>query len=164
MQRNAVSALVAGLVVHTTAYAQNIHVTPPNALVSEAVRVPTGSEMIYVAGQLPDPTVPAVAGQPAHLGDTKVQTISVLTKIQSLLKEQGYAMSDVVMMRVVLVGDPAKGDAMDFAGMYEAYAQFFGSSPGKPARFTSQGVALSVAGALVEIEVQAAKMEKKPKT
>ena len=66
-------------------------------------------------------------------------------------------MSDVVMMRVVLVGDPAKGGAMDFAGVNAGYAQFFGSSPSKPARFTSQGVALTVPGALVEIEVQAAK-------
>ena len=99
------------------AQAQNVHVTPPNALVSEAVRVPAGSEMIYIAGQLPDPVAP---GTPAKLGDTKTQTISVLTKIQTLLKEQGYALSDVVMMRVVLVGDPAKGGAMDFAGMNQA--------------------------------------------
>ncbi len=154
MQRTIIACLTAGLCLQATAHAQNVHVTPPNALVSEAVRVPAGSEMIYIAGQLPDPVA---AGAPTKLGDTKTQTISVLTKIRTLLREQGYAMSDVVMMRVVLVGDPAKGGAMDFAGMNQGYAQFFGPLPNKPARFTLQGVALTLPGALVEIEVQAAK-------
>ena len=137
-----------------------MHITPPNGQVAEAVRVPAGSEMIYIAGQLPDPVAPAAAGAPAQFGDTRAQTISVLTKIHDLLKEQGYSMSDVVMMRVILVGDPAKGGTMDFAGMNEGYARFFKPLPNKPARFTSQGVALTIPGALVEIEVQAARKGK----
>jgi enamine deaminase RidA (YjgF/YER057c/UK114 family) len=62
-------------------------------------------------------------------------------------------------MRISLVGDPAKGGRMDFAGMMEAYNQFFGTpaQPNKPARITVQVAALAAPGMLAEIEVQAAK-------
>jgi len=59
------------------------------------------------------------------------------------------------MMHVYLVGDPKKDGKMDFAGMMEAYKQFFGTDqqPNKPARSTVQVAALALPGALVEIEV-----------
>jgi enamine deaminase RidA (YjgF/YER057c/UK114 family) len=38
----------------------------------------------------------------------------VLKRIEDALKSQGATMADVVMMRVLLVGDPAKGGKMDF--------------------------------------------------
>ncbi len=68
-------------------------------------------------------------------------------------------MSDVVKMNVFLVGDPAKGGAMDFEGLMKAYARHFGTSaqPSLPARTTVQVVALPMPGALVEIEVVAAR-------
>ncbi len=160
MRKAIIGGLAACFTLQGAALAQNVHITPPNGMVSEAVRVPAGSEMIYIAGQLPDPVAPAAAGGEAQFGDTRTQTISVLTKIRTLLEEQGYGLSDVVMMRVILVGDPAKGGAMDFAGMNEGYARFFKPLPNKPARFTSQGAGLTVPGALVEIEVQAARAGK----
>jgi enamine deaminase RidA (YjgF/YER057c/UK114 family) len=49
---------------------------------------------------------------------------------------------------------------MDFAGMMEGYNQFYGPLKNKPARITSQVVALARPGFLVEIEVQAAKAGK----
>jgi enamine deaminase RidA (YjgF/YER057c/UK114 family) len=51
------------------------------------------------------------------------------------------------------------GNKMDFAGMMSAYTQFFGTAtqPNKPARSTVQVAALAAAGALVEIEVIAAR-------
>jgi mono/diheme cytochrome c family protein len=51
------------------------------------------------------------------------------------------------------------GGKLDFAGMNAAYAKFFGTpdQPNKPARSTFQVAALVAAGALVEIEVQAAR-------
>jgi len=152
------AAVAAALGLAGAAQAQNVHVNPAKSFISAAVKVPAGSDMIYVSGQLADPLGPALpGGGPAPLGDTKTQALSVLGKIQKILTDQGYALSDVVMMRVVLVGDPAKGGAMDFAGMNEAYMQFFGPLPNKPARIASQSVALARPGALVEIEVQAAK-------
>ena len=70
---------------------------------------------------------------------------------------QGYVWEDVVMMRVLLVGDPAKGGGMDFAGMMESYNAVYASLKNKPARITSQVAALVRPGMMVEIEVQAAK-------
>jgi enamine deaminase RidA (YjgF/YER057c/UK114 family) len=68
-------------------------------------------------------------------------------------------MKDVVMMHVYLVGDPANGGRMDFAGLNAAYSQHFGTKeqPNKPARSTVQVAALAAQGPLVEIEVIAAK-------
>jgi enamine deaminase RidA (YjgF/YER057c/UK114 family) len=65
-------------------------------------------------------------------------------------------------MRVLLVGDPAKGGKMDFMGMMEAYKTFFGTAeqPNKPSRITSQVSGLVAGGMLVEIEVQAARKPK----
>jgi enamine deaminase RidA (YjgF/YER057c/UK114 family) len=143
-------ALAAG-----AAQAQNVHVNPNNSFISSAVKVPAGSEMLYVSGITPDPVAGAPAATP--FGDTKTQVISILTKIQGIMKAQGYELSDSVMMRVLLVGDPAKGGGMDFAGMMEGYNQFYGPLKTKPARITSQVAALVRPGMYAEIEVQAAK-------
>ena len=149
------AAVVAGLAFAGAASAQNVHVNPQNSFISSAVKVPAGSEMLYVSGIVPDP----VPGAPAtaRFGDTKTQTNSVLGKIGGILKGQGYGWEDVVMMRVLLVGDPAKGGGMDFAGMMEGYNAVYGSLKNKPARITSQVAALVAPGMMVEIEVQAAK-------
>lgn len=137
------------------ASAENVHVNPQNGFISSAVKVPAGSEMLYVSGITPD----AVAGAPmtAPFGDTKTQAASVLGKIGAILTAQGYGWEDVVMMRVLLVGDPAKGGGMDFAGMMESYNAVYGALKKKPARITSQVAALVRPGMMVEIEVQAAK-------
>ena len=68
-------------------------------------------------------------------------------------------MSDVVKMTIFMAGDPAKDNKMDFAGMMNGYKQFFGTAdqPNKPSRSAVQVAALAAPGALVEIEVVAAK-------
>ena len=137
------------------ANAQNVHVNPNNSFISSAVKVPAGSEMLYVSGITPDTVPGAPAATP--FGDTKTQVASVLKKIGDILKAQGYGWEDVVMMRVLLVGDPAKGGAMDFAGMMESYNAVYGSLKNKPARITSQVAGLVRPGMYAEIEVQAAK-------
>ena len=148
-------ALIAAAALAGSAQAENVHVNPNNSFISSAVKVPAGSEMLYVSGITPD----AVPGAPAAtpFGDTKTQTISILTKIEAIMKAQGYSLSDSVMMRVLLVGDPAKGGGMDFAGMMEGYTQFYGPLKNKPARITSQVASLVRPGMYAEIEVQAAK-------
>lgn len=137
------------------AHAQNVHINPSNGFISSAVKVPAGSDMLYVSGITPDVVPGAPAATP--FGDTKTQVISILTKIQGIMKAQGYELGDTVMMRVLLVGDPAKGGGMDFAGMMEAYNQFYGPLKTKPARITSQVAGLVRPGMYAEIEVQAAK-------
>ena len=121
-------------------------------------------DMLYLSGQLPNPITPAdrEKGTPAAYGNTQAQSESVFAKIEGLLKDQGLDMSNVVMMRVYMAADPAMGNKLDFAGMNAAYAKYFGtaSQPNKPARSTFQTAALVAAGALVEIEVQAARSGK----
>lgn len=109
----------------------------------------------------PSPVTPAnrEKGTPAAYGDTRAQTLSALMKVEVLLKEQGLTMRDVVFMHVYLVGDPASGGKMDFAGMNAAFTQFFGTAaqPNKPARTAIQVAGLASAGALVKIEATAAR-------
>jgi enamine deaminase RidA (YjgF/YER057c/UK114 family) len=153
--------VLAAVILWTThAEAQGIRrIQPQGAAIASAVWV---GDTLYVSGQLPDPVTPAdpVKGAPAVYGsDTRSQTESVLRKIEGILKAQGLSLGDVVMMHVYLAGVPALGNKMDFAGMMSAYTQFFGTAaqPNKPARSTVQVAALVAAGALVEIEVIAAR-------
>lgn len=132
----------------------------PKSAIASVVTVPAGYDTIYVSGMVPPMIDPK--GDPAltaTFGDTKTQTMGVLKRIEDALKTQGASMADVVMMRVLLVGDPAKQGKMDFAGMMEAYRTYFGTAeqPNKPSRITSQVAGLVAGGMLVEIEVQAAK-------
>ena len=154
-------SLVAAMVLSVAGVggAQTItHVQSEGAGIASAVWV---GNTLYMSGQLPTPITPAdrAKGTPAVYGNTQTQAESVFTKIQSLLKEQGLGMGDVVMMRVYMAADPAKGSTLDFAGMNAAYAKFFGTpdQPNKPARSTFQVAALVAAGALLEVEVQAAR-------
>jgi enamine deaminase RidA (YjgF/YER057c/UK114 family) len=130
----------------------------PKSPIASVVTVPAGYDTIYVSGMTP-PVIDDKATGVAKFGDTKTQTLGVLGRIEAALKSQGATMADVVMMRVLLVGDPAKGGKMDFMGMMEGYKTYFGTAeqPNKPARITSQITALVQDGMLVEIEAQAAK-------
>jgi enamine deaminase RidA (YjgF/YER057c/UK114 family) len=88
--------------------------------------------------------------------DTKSQTEGLIRDIQKLLESQKLTLGDVVMMRVYLGADPAKGGKMDFEGMMAGYSQFFGTreQPNKPARTTVQVVLpAGDRGALVEVDV-----------
>jgi len=124
--------------------------------ISSLVSVPAGGRLIYVSGTTAEPPAPG-----APLGDTKTQTIAALRRIQVLLKDHGASIGDIVMMGVFLVGDPALGGRMDFAGMTAGYSQFFGTpdQPNNPALTTVQVAGLAAPGAMVEIEAQAAKFE-----
>lgn len=146
--------------VATVAHSQTAvkHIQDEKSPIASAV---WAGDTLYVSGQLAAPVTPEdkEKGTPAVYGDTKTQTMSVLTKIQNILKAQGLTMGDVVMMHVLLAGDPANGGKMDFPGLQAAYTQFFGTKdqPNKPARAAMQVAALAAPWALVEIEVIAVK-------
>jgi enamine deaminase RidA (YjgF/YER057c/UK114 family) len=119
-------------------------------------------DTLYLAGQMASAITPADPAGKAVYGDTKTQTLSVLTKIQSLLKEQGLTMGDVVQMHVFMAADATKGGKLDFDGMNDAYDEFFGTpqQPNKPVRATVQVAALVQPWGLVEIEVTAVRSRK----
>jgi enamine deaminase RidA (YjgF/YER057c/UK114 family) len=128
--------------------------------ISAAVAVKAGVDTYYLSGALgPVINKDAPKGSTAAYGDTEAQTVGALTSIKATLSRLGLTMGDVVKMTVFLVGDPAKDNKMDFAGMMAGYKQFFGGAdqPNKPSRSAVQVAALAAPGALVEIEVVAAK-------
>jgi enamine deaminase RidA (YjgF/YER057c/UK114 family) len=156
-----VACLVAVFGCLTPAAAQSV-----KRIQSEKSGIASGvwvGDMFYMSGQLPAPITPAdkMKGTPAIYGNTRAQAESTFSKIENLLKEQGLGMGDVVMMRVYMTSDPAMENKLDFAGMNAAYAKFFGTpdQPNKPARSTVQVAALVAAGALLEVEVQAARQQ-----
>ncbi|WP_417356331.1 RidA family protein [Gallaecimonas pentaromativorans] len=121
--------------------------------ISSAVEV---DGTVYQSGMVPAPKDPkAPKGSAAYWGDTEVQTLSVLSRIEASLKEKGLGMGDVVKMTAFLVGDPAKGGHMDFEGFMKGYTQYFGTKeqPNLPSRSAVQIAGLAGAGMLVEIEV-----------
>lgn len=160
MQRG-IAAIALGAALSAAAPAAEIkRVYQGDFPIATAVEVPAGSTLVYVSGQVPpvaDPKAPA--GSIAAYGTTETQTVNVIKRIDEALKAQGLGLGDVVMMRVFLVGDPALGGKMDFAGMMKGYSQFFGTAgqPNKPARSTVQVAGLVAPGFLVEIEVTAAR-------
>jgi enamine deaminase RidA (YjgF/YER057c/UK114 family) len=132
----------------------------PDFPIASSVSVPASARIVFVSGTLPDVAKPdAPAGSIERLGDTATQAASVLAKIAKELAAHGLTMADVVKMNVFLVGDPTKGGGMDFGGLMQAYSRHFGAASGGslPARTTVQVVALPLPGALVEIEVVAAR-------
>ncbi|HEX4508237.1 MAG TPA: RidA family protein [Alphaproteobacteria bacterium] len=141
-------AILAAAGAQTSFAADIVHTQTDQSPIARMVTVPAGATTYYLSGML----------APAAEGDTKTQTVGALGEIKKALAAQNLDMADVVMMHVYLVGDPAKDDKMDFAGMMEGYKQFFGTKeqPNKPSRSTVQVSALAGPGYLVEIEVIAA--------
>lgn len=133
----------------------------PNLPIASSVLVPDGAELLFVSGTLADVADPsAPAGSIERLGDTATQAKSVLDKLAKELAASGFTMADVVKMNVFLVGDPRRDGTMDFEGLMKAYMQFFGlraQEKSLPVRTTVQVAGLPVPGALVEIEVVAAR-------
>ena len=127
--------------------------------IAQAVTLPPGTTLHFISGQVP-PVVDKTAdpNTSAAFGDTKTQTVGVLTKIKEILQGMGLTMGDVVKMQVFLVGDPGKNGRADVAGFMAGYTQFFGGAqPNLPARAVVQVAGLSNPGWFVEIEVVAAK-------
>lgn len=155
------SLLLSGAAAH----AQQIKRTPiPNSNfpISVAVTVPANAETIYFSGVLPDVAdAAAPKGTPAAYGSTETQTTSVLRKLQAALAAEGLTFGDVVSLRVFLVGDPKLDNKLDFNGLNTAFGQFFGTAaqPAKPARTALQVAALPLPGALVEIDLVAARVK-----
>jgi len=160
------AALVLGVCSSAALVAQSqsgvVRIPVPNSdfPISQGVWVPSGYDTLYLSGTIPPVSNPAAPkGSVQSYGDTQTQTVAVLKRIEQALASQKLSLGDVVMMHAFLVGDPAKDGKMDFAGFMAGYSQFFGTKeqPNKPARSALQVAALAAPGALIEIEVIAAR-------
>jgi enamine deaminase RidA (YjgF/YER057c/UK114 family) len=127
--------------------------------ISAAVSVSAGTDLYYLSGAVP-PVInkDAPKGSTAAYGDMETQTTNALTSIKGTLERLGLDMSDVIKMTAFLVADPST-NKLDFEGFMTGYKKYFGTpeQPNKPARSAVQIAALVAPGALVEIEVVAAK-------
>ena len=157
------AAIAAACVTAFAARAQDIVRLPladSDFPISAAVTVTAGTDLVFLSGALA-PVIDANApkGSQAAYGDTATQTTGALERIKETLARMGLGMGSVVKMTVFLAGDPGKGGKMDFAGLMAGYTKYFGTKdqPNKPARSAVQVAALAAPGALVEIEVIAAK-------
>jgi len=130
-------------------------VASPTAVISSNVSIPPGSRIIYLSGSTGSPADPT---KPEEVGDTRAQTLSILTKMKATLEGMGLGMGDVVKMNVFLVS-PTPGGHMDSPAMNEVFKTFFGTpeQPNRPARTTVQVAALGRPTTLVEIEAVVAK-------
>ncbi|HLW24428.1 MAG TPA: RidA family protein [Steroidobacteraceae bacterium] len=164
--RRPIISLFAGaaILAATLARGQEVVRTPlPNNdpfPISAAVTVRAGTDTVYVSGMLPNPiNKDAPKGTAPIYGDMQAQTLSVLGKIKDTLARLGLGMGDVVKMTVFMVADPAFDNKLNFPGLMAGYSQYFGTKeqPNKPARSAVQVAALVVPGALLEVEVIAAK-------
>ena len=125
--------------------------------IAQAVEVKGNVMTYYVSGQVP-PTInkDADSQSQAAYGDTKTQTVGVLSRVKAILEGGGLSVADVVKMQVFLVHSPSA--PMDFKAFMEGYSQFFGGNqPNLPARSVIGVAALANPGFLVEIEVIAVK-------
>jgi enamine deaminase RidA (YjgF/YER057c/UK114 family) len=140
---------------------QRIPIPNSDFPISLGVWVPAAADTLYLSGNVP-PVVNSAApkGSPeSYGGSTEAQTVATIERIKQALESQKMSLSDVVMMHVYLVGDPAKENKMDFAGFMSGYTKYFGTKdqPNKPSRSAFQVAALAAPGVMVEIEVIAAR-------
>jgi enamine deaminase RidA (YjgF/YER057c/UK114 family) len=158
--RIALAALLGAAAIHPV-HAQNIQRRPmADFPIASSVTVSAGSKLVFLSGTVADVAdAKAAPGTIDRLGDTATQAESVLGKLARELEALGLSMADVVKMNVYLVGDPRKDGMMDFEGLMKAYLRHFGTEGQKnlPARTTVQVVGLPLPGALVEIELIAAR-------
>ena len=117
--------------------------------------VPAGQTTYFFSGTTADPLN---ASNPNDRGTTVQQADNILNKLQAMLAKNNLTFGDVVAAHVFLVGDPAKGGEIDFAGLNSEWGKRFGTpeQPNRPSRSAFQ-VRLPTPGALVEIELTAAK-------
>jgi enamine deaminase RidA (YjgF/YER057c/UK114 family) len=121
--------------------------------------VSPGQTTYYFSGTTADPIDASLpATNPGRMGDTVRQADNILNKLKDMLAKNNLTFGDVVSAHVFLVGDPAKGGEIDFAGLNSEWAKRFGTAdqPLRPSRVAIH-VALPSAGALVEIELVCAK-------
>jgi reactive intermediate/imine deaminase len=98
-----------------------------------------GGHLIYTAGQV----AWNEAAQLVGIGDAAAQTRQVLSNVESILREGGATLADVLKCNVYLA------DMRSFQAMNDVFAAFFPEDP--PARTTVQA-ALAEPEMLVEIE------------
>ncbi|MBT0810968.1 RidA family protein [Litoribacter ruber] len=130
----------------------------PEASILKGVYIPDGAEYFYTSGMVaPVKAENAEAGTYQRYGDTREQSLGILNRIKETLEEGGFAMEDVVFLRVYLA--PDKDGKIDWDAWFDAYGEYFNNdeNPNKVARSTIAVHSLANPELLIEIEAVAAK-------
>lgn len=134
-----------------------VYLGKPSSSIASAVIVPADKKYYWSSGST-GPMVDSTATEGARerFGDTKTQSIGILTRFKETLAESGLSLKDVTYLRVYITPDRATGE-IDFKGWYEAYALFFGTeeNPVKPSRSTIGIAGLAHPDKFIEIELVA---------
>lgn len=130
----------------------------PASPILQGVEIPAGKRWIHTSGivaAIADSS--AAPGSRQRYGDTYTQSISIIKRIEGILKQGGMSLSDVVFLRVYIAPDPQKGNQPDYDGWFEAYKLFFNNpqNPVKTARTTLGVHSLVTPDYLIEIEAVA---------
>jgi enamine deaminase RidA (YjgF/YER057c/UK114 family) len=128
----------------------------PGRPILSSVEVPAAKNIIFVSGMVPPALNTDGPASDRDYGSMEVQTMAVLTRIETHLKELGLGMGDIVKAQAFLVADPRTG-TVDRDGFNTAFAKFFGTSaqPNKPARSAFVIAGLGSPRMFVEVEVVA---------
>jgi enamine deaminase RidA (YjgF/YER057c/UK114 family) len=127
----------------------------PASPILQGVEIPAGKRWIHTSGivaTVADST--AAPGSRQRFGDTYTQSISIMKRIEGILKQGGMTLNDVVFLRVYVAPDPQKDNRPDYNGWFEAYKLFFNNTqnPIKVARSTLGVQSLVTPDYLIEIE------------
>lgn len=129
---------------------------PVESSILSAVAVPDNRAYFWTSGTVPPVLDPNGRTSRERYGDTKTQGIGTIRQIETVLKEAGLSLADVIYLRVYLVADPFKDNTVDFQGWFDAYAQFFNTETvPKVARSTVAVAGLVIPDWLIEIEAVA---------
>ena len=122
--------------------------------ISSSVAVPAKQAYLWTSGTVPPVTNPdATVGTRDRYGDTKTQATGIIKQIDTVLKQAGLSLADVIYLRAYLVADSALDNKVDFQGWFDAYAQFFNTATTPKVARSSVAVAgLVDPGWLIEIE------------
>jgi len=145
-------AITAAAALHGPATAQEILREGEGRLFYNTILIPAGADTLYLSGSGASPQADG------SYGDMEQQTVNTFSKFKATLEGMGWAMSDIVQVRVFgVAGDDGE---FDFAGFNRGYQQFFGTeeNPMKPVRSVVEIADLVVDGWLVEIEIRAARV------
>ena len=127
----------------------------PDASILKGVSIPADKKLFISSGQVSGPNY---LDQPEksldRYGDTYMQSIGTLKKLEGVLAEAGLGMKDVVYLGVFIAPDPANENQIDFDAWFKAYGKFFNNEKNdtKVARTTLGVAALARPYLLVEVE------------
>ncbi|WP_227979150.1 RidA family protein [Nocardia spumae] len=125
------------------------HINPEtmlsNPAFTQVVRVPAGTDIIYIGGQNGLDGNGQLAGP-----DLGAQARQALANLQTCLAAAGAAIENVVKWTILVV------DGHDVRTGFAAFQQVWGQRPNPPAITVAKVAGLAIPGALVEIDAVAA--------